>query len=314
MSAKIDDSFPTLENNSAVPFSRQWICSSWCGCCKQTITAVVQMTVNEVMTRHPAVRDDDAHVWQETTNKKKDEWGKRKSIWMNETFSFALRCAYPIRTIRRIRTDRRIRKRLVIDGRYFHEDFCPRSSKLKSTSNKRVSSYRTFLRMFLRSESVVTMLSFRDMQKHNDLVTITRSLMCWFEMTITRMSTTLLEQPISHEEVGDEDLSTAATLSWNYVQEDERRRHWYRDVFQDPEIAQGLLKLGRVKIKSLISCRDATGAVWRRWRTYQLTEDTQQEECWHKTDGRWRCRRDWQDVLQSRQILTLCSGQSHWED
>ena len=36
------------------------------------------MTVNEVMTRHPAVHDDDAHVWQETTNKKKDEWRLRE--------------------------------------------------------------------------------------------------------------------------------------------------------------------------------------------------------------------------------------------
>ena len=31
--------------------------------------------------------------------------------------------------------------------------------------------------------------------KHNDLVTITRSFMCWIEVTITRMSTVPLEQP-----------------------------------------------------------------------------------------------------------------------
>ena len=89
--------------------------------------------------------------------------------------------------------------------------------------------------------------------------------MCWFEIDDDSDIHDPTEAYISHEEVGDEDLSTAATLSWNYVQEDE-------DDDIDIEMPSRTSKLhrsfeaGRVKIKSLISCRDATGALWRRYR------------------------------------------------
>ena len=114
----------------------------------------------------------------------------------------------------------------------------------------------------------------------------------------------------SHEEVGDEGLSTAATLSWNYVQEDEGDGIDIEMPSRAPKLHRSF-EAGRVKIKSLISCRDATGAV-KTMEIDQLAVDTQQEECWHKTDDVVDVV-GWQDVLQSRQALTFCSWQSRWE-
>ena len=57
----------------------------------------------------------------------------------------------------------------------------------------------------------------------------------------------------SHEEVGDEGLSTAATLSWNYVQEDEGDGIDIEMPSRAPKLHRSF-EAGRVKIKSLISC------------------------------------------------------------
>ena len=76
-----------------------------------------------------------------------------------------------------------------------------RSSRSKSTSNKRVSSYRTFFvcswgaSLLWRCNASETWILLFCHVKHYILVTVTRSLMCWIEKTMTRMSTALLEQP-----------------------------------------------------------------------------------------------------------------------
>ena len=60
---------------------------------------MVQVAVNGVMTRRTAVHDDDTYVWQETTNKKKEErriremsFGWRTKVDLNE-WDFQFRVA-----------------------------------------------------------------------------------------------------------------------------------------------------------------------------------------------------------------------------
>ena len=75
-----------------------------------------------------------------------------------------------------------------------------RRSRSKSTSNKRVASHTTF---FACSKERVCCddVKLQRHAKHNDLVTITRSLMCCFEITMTRMFTALLEHPAHTEKL-----------------------------------------------------------------------------------------------------------------
>ena len=62
---------------------------------------------------------------------------------MNEAFSFGSWCAYPIRTIRRLRTDRRTWKSLIIDGRCFQGDYCreDRGRRVRRTNEYRVTGH-----------------------------------------------------------------------------------------------------------------------------------------------------------------------------
>ena len=96
-------------------------------------------------------------------------------------------------------------------------------------------------------------------------------------------------------------FSTAATLSWNYVQEDEGDGIDIEMPSRAPKLHRSF-EAGRVTIKSLISCRDATGAV-KTMEIDQLAVDTQQEECWHKTD----------DVVDVNEVdKTSSNRDKHW--
>ena len=109
---------------------------------------------------------------------------------MNDTFSSTLRRVYPIRTFRRIRTDRRIWERPIIDGRCFRGDYSreDRGRRVRRTNEYRVTGYSSHV-----LEERVCCDDVK-LQRH-DLITITRSLISWIEVTMTRIVTTLLEQP-----------------------------------------------------------------------------------------------------------------------
>ena len=200
MSAKIDDSFPSLETTVLFLLrdseyvaadaditngsSRLW--------CRWRSTRSWRVILLCTMTMRMCDRK------RRTTRKTSDvsvKWasdGERRPIWMNETFSFAMRCAFAIRTIRRLRADRRIWKRPLIDGRCFQGDFCreDRGRRVRRTNEYRVTGHSSHV---LEDRPCCDDVELQRHAKHNDLVTITRSLMCWIEVTMTRMSTARLE-------------------------------------------------------------------------------------------------------------------------
>ena len=138
--------------------------------------------------------------------------------------------------------------------------------------------------MFLRSQPVVTMHSAKHMnfivlsgKKHNDLVTITRSLMCWIEVTMTRMSTALLEQP-DHAKKLEMKVFQMQRRSLESMSEKMKATILTSRCLAGHRNCTGLLK--RVASRSRVSSPAwVHGRCVKTMEIDQLTEDTHHEEC-----------------------------------
>ena len=213
--------------------------------------------------------------------------GERKPIWRNETFSFTLRCAYPVRTFRSLHTIRRLWNGPLTDGTMFPGRLFLRSSRSKSTSNERASSCSTYFactwgaRLFWRCKASKTWSFLFCHAKHVHPVTTTRSLMCWIEVTTTRISTSLVELP-AHTRSG----------RWNYLNCSDaflklclrrwRRWYWHRDVFQVAEIAKFFWSGSRQDQDSHLLQVCYLGSVVSM--ESQFVGNILKEELWHKSD------------------------------
>ena len=96
--------------------------------------------------------------------------------------------------ISQVITNRRIWKGPVIDGRCFQGDHSRevRGRRVRRKNEYRVTGHSSCV---LEERACCDDVKRQRHAQHNGLVTITRSLMCWIEMTMTRMTTAGLEQP-----------------------------------------------------------------------------------------------------------------------
>ena len=172
-----------------------------------------------------------------------------------------------------------VNRRTMFPGRLFS-----RSSRWKSTSNERASSCRTYFacawgaRLFWRCKASKTWSYLFCHTKHVHPVTTTRSLMFSIEVTMTRISTTLVELS-AHTRSGRWKYLNCSDAFFKLCLRRWRRWYWHRGVFQVAEVAKFFWSGSRQDqllqvcyLGSVVSMESQFGG------------NTQKEELWHNAD------------------------------